>query len=134
MPYYVLQRTIDALNGRGMSIKGARILILGIAYKKNVDDTRESPSLKLIELYRQKGALVDYNDPYVPRIPKLRRYNLRMSSVPLDEKTLSGYDAVVIAPDHADYDYKWIYANAKLLIDTRNATKASMGDKKVVKA
>ena len=134
MPYYVLQRTIDALNGRGMSIKGARILILGIAYKKNVDDTRESPSLKLIELYRQKGALVDYNDPYVPRIPKLRRYNLRMSSVPLDEKTLSGYDAVVIATDHADYDYKWIYANAKLLIDTRNATKASMGDKKVVKA
>lgn len=134
MPYYVVQKTIDALNERDKNIKGAKILILGIAYKKNVDDMRESPSLKLIELYRKKGALVDYNDPHIPSIPKLRNYRLKMSSVPLNRKTVPGYDAVVIATDHSDYEYEWIYANSALIIDTRNAMKVPLNDGRVVKA
>lgn len=134
MPYYVVQKTVDALNERGITIKGAKILILGIAYKKNVDDMRESPSLKLLELYSGKGAVVDYNDPYIPEIPKLRHYNFEMKSVPLKKDTISAYDAVVISTDHSDYDYKWLYANARLIIDTRNAMGASLGDDKVVKA
>ena len=135
MPYYVVQKTTDALNERGTTIKGAKILILGIAYKKNVDDMRESPSLKLIELFRGKGAIVDYNDPYIPEIPKLRHYNLiEMKSVPLKENTVSVYNAVVISTDHSDYDYKWLYTNARLIIDTRNAMGISLGDSKVVKA
>jgi len=121
MPYYVVQKTVDALNERGMSLKRARILVLGIAYKKNVDDTRESPSLKLIELYRERGAAVDYNDPYVPEIPKLRHYDLKLKSVALNEQTVSSYDAVVIVTDHSAYDFKFIAEKAKLVIDTRNA-------------
>ncbi len=135
MPYYVLQRTMDALNGRGLSIKGARILLLGVAYKKNVDDMRESPSLKLIELYRDRGAVVEYNDPFIPEIPPLRHYNLAgMRSVTLTAELLAAYDAVVIATDHADYDYPWVREHARLLIDTRNAIGAALTDKKVVKA
>ena len=96
---------------------------------------RESPSLKLIELFRGKGALVGYNDPYIPEIPKLRHYNLEeMKSVPVNESTISAYNAVVISTDHSDYDYKWIYSHAKLIIDTRNAIGAPLGDSKVVKA
>lgn len=134
MPYYVVQKTMDALNERGTSLKDARILILGIAYKKNVDDMRESPSLKLMELYKNKGAVVDYNDPYIPEMPKTRNYDLGLRSVPLSQDTVSSYDAVVIATDHADYDYGWLYSNARLIIDTRNAMNLSLDDKKVVKA
>jgi UDP-N-acetyl-D-glucosamine dehydrogenase len=134
MPYYVVQKTIDALNDRGKSVKGSKILILGVAYKRDVDDMRESPSLRLIELYRNKGARVDYNDPYIPEMPKLRRYKYKMKSVPLNAKTLSGYDAVVIATDHSVYDYDFLYSHARLIIDTRNALKVSIYDKKAVKA
>lgn len=134
MPYYVVQKTIEALNQRGLSIKGARVLILGIAYKKNVDDMRESPSFKLMELFMGKGAVVDYNDPHIPKIPKLRHYSFDMNSVSLDGDALSGYDAVVIATDHSDYDYQWVRSRAKLIIDTRNAMKAGLNDGKVVKA
>ena len=134
MPYYVVQKTADALNERGRTIKGAKILILGIAYKKNVDDMRESPSLKLLELYKEKGAMVDYNDPYIPEIPKLRHYNLDMKSIPLTKETVSSYDAVVISTDHSDYDYQWLYSHARLIIDTRNAMGVSLNDGKVVKA
>ena len=134
MPYYVVQKTADALNERGRTIKGAKILILGIAYKKNVDDMRESPSLKLLELYKEKGAIVDYNDPYIPEIPKLRHYNLDMKSIPLTKETVSSYDAVVISTDHSDYDYQWLYSHARLIIDTRNAMGVSLDDGKVVKA
>lgn len=134
MPYYAVQKTADALNERGVTIKGSKILILGIAYKKDIDDMRESPSLKLLELYSKKGAVVDYNDPYIPEIPKLRHYNLEMKSVPLNKDTVPSYDAVVIATDHSDYDYKWLYAHARLIIDTRNAIGASLNDDKVVKA
>jgi UDP-N-acetyl-D-glucosamine dehydrogenase len=135
MPYYVVQKTIDALNEKGLSIKGAKILILGIAYKKNVDDMRESPSLKLIELYRNKGAIVDYNDPYIPEMPKLRHHNLLdMKSVPLNKETVGGYEALVIATDHSDYDYQFLHEHARLIIDTRNAMKVGLNDGKVVKA
>jgi UDP-N-acetyl-D-glucosamine dehydrogenase len=134
MPYYVVQKTVDTLNQKGISIKGAKVLVLGIAYKKNVDDMRESPSFKLMELFMGKGAVVDYNDPHIPRIPKLRHYSFDMSSTPLTGENLSRYDAVVIATDHSDYDYQWIHSHAKLIIDTRNAMKAGLNDTKVVKA
>ncbi|NOX19766.1 MAG: nucleotide sugar dehydrogenase [Nitrospirae bacterium] len=123
MPYYVVTKTIDALNERGKSIKGARILILGLAYKKDVDDTRESPSLKLMELFEQKGAHVDYNDPFVPRTQKMRRYNFKKKSISLSENNLKKYDCVVISTDHSSYDYEFIVKHSNLIIDTRNATK-----------
>ncbi len=134
MPYYVVRKTMEALNERGKSIKGAKILVLGLAYKKNIDDVRESPSLKLIELCKDKGAIVDYNDPNIPETHKMRKYNLMMKSVPLKEETISEYDAVIIATDHSDYDYQWLYEKAKLIVDTRNAIGVPLGDEKVVKA
>ena len=133
MPHYVVERTVQALNERGVPAKGARILLLGLAYKRDVDDMRESPSLKLIELFRERGALVDYNDPYLPRMPHLRKYHYEMESVPLTAETLAGYDCAVIATDHTCYDYGLIVEHSKLVIDTRNAT-AGYGSEKVVKA
>lgn len=123
MPYYVVQRAIEALNERGKSIKGAKILILGMAYKKDVDDMRESPSLVLYELFEKKGAIVDYNDPYFPEIPKLRKYDIHKKSVPLTKANLQKYDCVVIATDHSEYDGDFIARNAKLIVDTRNLIK-----------
>ena len=134
MPYYVIDRVVHALNERGMSIKSSKILVLGLAYKKDVDDTRESPSLKLIDLLMQRGAGVDYNDPYVPRTVKLRKYDLKMTSVPLTEENLGKYDCVVIATDHSDYDYDFIVRNSSLVVDTRNATKGVKERDKIVKA
>lgn len=134
MPYYVVQKTVDALNEKGMSIKGAKILVLGIAYKRDVDDMRESPSLKLIELYKEKGATVDYNDPYIPEMPKLRHHNLDMRSVELTREAIGRFDAVVISTDHSDYDYPWIREHARLIIDTRNAMGTAGSSAKVVKA
>ncbi|AQQ71519.1 UDP-N-acetyl-D-glucosamine 6-dehydrogenase [Limihaloglobus sulfuriphilus] len=135
MPSYVVARTMDALNEHKKSLKGSKVLLLGLAYKKDIDDVRESPSMELIELLVDKGAKVDYNDPYIPKTPKMRMYNLGMKSKPLTEKSLAGYDAVLIATDHSDYDYKWIVKNAKLVVDTRNATKeVKTGRKKIFKA
>ncbi|MBE0460431.1 MAG: nucleotide sugar dehydrogenase [Candidatus Aminicenantes bacterium] len=122
MPYYVVSKTIDALNERKRSIYGAKILVLGIAYKKDVDDQRESPSLKLIQLLQKKGAKVAYNDPYVPRSFGHREYpDLDLKSVPLSEETLKSFDAVIIATNHSMYDFDWIVKNSFLVIDTRNA-------------
>ncbi|MFC2165097.1 nucleotide sugar dehydrogenase [Acidobacteriota bacterium] len=133
MPYYVVDKIIDALNERGRVIKGSKILVLGIAYKKDVDDQRESPSLKIISLLKDRGAVVDYNDPYVVRSSGHRDYpGLNMKSVGLTEKKLKAYDAVVIATDHSEYDYDWIVKNSFLVIDTRNAVKKKR--KKVIKA
>jgi UDP-N-acetyl-D-glucosamine dehydrogenase len=133
MPYYVVDKIIDALNERKRVIKGAKVLVLGIAYKKDVDDQRESPSLKIISLLKDRGAVVDYNDPFVERSSGHRDYpGLNMKSVRLTEKKLKAYDAVVIATDHSDYDYDWIVKNAFLVIDTRNAVKQKR--KKVIKA
>jgi len=109
--------------------------VLGLAYKKDIDDLRESPSIELIELLQQKGARVDYNDPYIPRTHKQRRHNLRMASKKLSAIMLAGYDAILISTDHSDYDYNWIVKNAKLVVDARNATAAvRRAGKKVIKA
>jgi UDP-N-acetyl-D-glucosamine dehydrogenase len=122
MPHYVVARTMDALNNRKKSLNGSKILILGLAYKPDIDDVRESPSLELIELLRDKGAQVDYNDPYIPATHKQRRYNLQMKSKPLSAAMLKKYDAVLISTNHSDYDYDWIVKCSQLVIDTRNAT------------
>ncbi|HKW35785.1 MAG TPA: nucleotide sugar dehydrogenase [Candidatus Acidoferrum sp.] len=127
MPYHVAEATANALNNHKKSIKGSKILLLGVAYKKDVDDLRESPSLKIMQLFLQRGAALDYNDPYFPQLHKMRHYNYEhMKSVPLNPQTLASYDAVVIATDHSSYDYIAIVDSAKLVIDTRNATRRVM--------
>ena len=124
MPYHVADAVAGALNDRQKSMKGSKLLVLGVAYKKDVDDLRESPTLKIMQLLQQRGAAVDYNDPYFPQLHKMRHYNYEnMKSVALDPKTLAGYDAVVIATDHSSYDYFGIVEAAKLVVDTRNATR-----------
>ncbi|MDP6637004.1 MAG: nucleotide sugar dehydrogenase [Phycisphaerae bacterium] len=135
MPKYVIGKLMEALNDHKKSVRGSKILVLGLAYKKDIDDVRESPSLELIELLKEKGAKVDYNDPYCPRTHKMREHNLKMSSRKLSAGMLQSYDAVLISTDHTDYDYQFIVSNAKLVIDTRNATKnVKRGRKKIVKA
>jgi UDP-N-acetyl-D-glucosamine dehydrogenase len=135
MPHYVITRTMDALNERKKSLNGSKILVLGLAYKPDIDDVRESPSLELIELLRDKGAKVDYNDPYIPATHKQRRYNLKMKSKPLSTDMLKKYDAVLISTNHSNYDYDWIVKNSRLVIDTRNATTdVKHGRNKIVKA
>ncbi len=124
MPYYVVNKTIEALNARGKAVNGAKILVLGVAYKRDIDDPRESPALKLISLFQGKGAKVSYNDPYIPRSAGHREYpGMDLRSMPLTPARLRGADAVVIATDHSDYDYPWIVKHAGLVIDTRNAVK-----------
>ena len=133
MPYYVVTKTIEALNENGKPIKGAKILILGLAYKEDIDDQRESPSLKIISLLKKHGADVSYNDPYVPQASGYRDYpGLVLESVELTGSILKASDAVVIVTAHSDYDFDWIAKNASLIIDTRNAIKKKM--KNVVKA
>ena len=135
MPHYVVQRMMEALNDRKKSLNGSKVLVLGLAYKKDIDDVRESPSLELIELLKGKGAKVDYNDPYIPRTHKQRDYDLQMKSKALSARMLKSYDVVLIATDHSDYDYKWIVDNARLVVDTRNATATvRRGRNKIVKA
>jgi UDP-N-acetyl-D-glucosamine dehydrogenase len=121
MPYFVIDQTAAALNEYERSLKGSKILVLGIAYKKDIDDLRESPALTIIELLRQRGAIVAYNDPYFPRVDRGRHYDLSMANTPLEH--LDEYDAVLIVTDHSDYDYARIVSEARLVIDTRNATK-----------
>jgi UDP-N-acetyl-D-glucosamine dehydrogenase len=133
MPYYVRQKTIEALNERGRSVKGAKVLVLGLAYKKDIDDSRESPSLKIISLFKAKGAKVSYNDPYIPHLVGHREYpGLELKSVPLTKALLRKADVVVISTDHTAYDYDLIVKNSKLVVDTRNAVKRRR--KNVVKA
>ncbi len=133
MPYYVVTKTIEALNENGKPIKGAKILILGLAYKEDIDDERESPSLKIISLLKKHGAEVSYNDPYVPQASGYRDYpGLVLESVELTGSILKASDAVIIVTAHSDYDFDWIAKNASLIIDTRNAIKKKM--KNVVKA
>lgn len=134
MPYYVIDKVVHALNQRGKSIKSSRVLIMGLAYKKDIDDTRESPSLKLIELLMQNGANVDYNDPYIPQTRKMRKYDFNKSSVTLTQETLRQYDCVVIATDHTSYDYELVVNNSALVVDTRNATKNFTNNGNIVRA
>jgi len=127
MPYHVVDAIASALNNHKKSLKGSKLLILGVAYKKDVDDLRESPSLKIMQLLQQRGAEFDYNDPYFPKLHKMRHYNFEnMKSVPLNPETLAGYDAVVISTDHSSYDFGAIVDAAKLVVDTRNATRRVM--------
>jgi UDP-N-acetyl-D-glucosamine dehydrogenase len=121
MPYFVIEQTADALNHRSKSVKGSKILVLGLAYKRDIDDLRESPSLTIIELLREKGAHVSYNDPYFPSVGRGRHYDLNMTNTPLDD--LGQFDAVLIVTDHTSYDYSAIVEQSQLVVDTRNATK-----------
>jgi UDP-N-acetyl-D-glucosamine dehydrogenase len=127
MPYYVIEQTAAALNEHGKPLKNSRILVLGMSYKRDVDDLRESPSLTIIELLRQRGSIVSYNDPYFPYVGQGRHYNLDMHCTPLDDLAL--YDCVLIVTDHSDYDYPRIVGEAQLVVDTRNATKGIKSDK-----
>jgi UDP-N-acetyl-D-glucosamine dehydrogenase len=120
MPYHIVDFITEALNVRSKALKGSKVLILGVSYKKDIDDLRESPAITIIEGLQKHGALVSYNDPYFPKIGKGRKYNLQMQRVPLED--LGQYDCVVIVTDHSDYDYQRIVDEAQLVIDTRNAT------------
>ena len=119
-PYYVIEKTVQALNARHKALNGARVLVLGLADEKGVDDLRESPALTIMELLRRRGADVSYNDPYFPFVGHGRHYDLNLTCAPLDK--LSRYDCVLIVTDHSAYDYTRITREAKLVIDTRNAT------------
>ena len=119
MPEWVISKLADALNDRCKSIRGSRVLVLGIAYKKNVDDMRESPSVEMMELLRAKGALIDYADPHVPVFPKMREHRFDLKSVEITPASLAGYDVVLLATDHARFDYAMIKAHAPLIVDTR---------------
>ena len=121
MPYHVLASVSSALNGHKKSVNGARVLVLGVAYKKDIDDLRESPALTIIELLQKDGAHVSYHDPYFPFIGKGRKYDLQMKCATLDN--LGHYDCVLIVTDHSDYDYRRIVQESALVVDTRNATK-----------
>jgi UDP-N-acetyl-D-glucosamine dehydrogenase len=121
MPYHVVESIGAALNHRGKTLNGASVLILGVSYKKDIDDLREAPALTIIELLQRKGAMVSYNDPYFPTIGRGRKYDLRLNSAPLDN--LRDYDCVVIVTDHSDYDYARVVSKSRLVVDTRNATR-----------
>ncbi len=119
MPLWVVDKVSDALNSHAKAINGSKILILGIAYKKNVDDMRESPSAELLQLLSDKGAHVDYSDPFVPAFPKMRNYHFDLVSIELTSEAIRSYDVVLIATDHDAFDYEHIMAHAKLIVDTR---------------
>ena len=121
MPYFVIDQLADGLNRHRKAINGSKILVLGVAYKRDIDDLRESPSLTIIELLRDKGAEVYYNDPFFPKVGQGRHYALNMTNTPLEN--LGQYDAVMIVTDHSSYDYRAIVDQAQLVVDTRNATK-----------
>jgi UDP-N-acetyl-D-glucosamine dehydrogenase len=119
MPDWVVGKIADALNRRGKPIRGSRILILGIAYKKNVDDMRESPAVALMEILRAKGAEISYSDPHVPVFPRMREHKFDLTSMALDEEVLAGFDCVVLATNHDAFDYQLIGRRARLIVDTR---------------
>ena len=119
MPEWVISKVVDSLNDRSKSIKGSNALVLGIAYKKNVDDMRESPSVELMEILQQKGAIISYSDPHVPVFPKMRKHQFNLKSVLLTADTIGNYDFVLLATNHDAFDYDLIKKHAKLIIDTR---------------
>ena len=135
MPEYVVDKTAEALNEDCKSVKGSNIIVVGLAYKPNVDDTRETPAAEIIELLAERGARVSYHDPHVPSFPNMRNYKFDMNSVALDQATLSNADCVVIVTDHEITDWEAISEHANLVIDTRNAmTKVSNPKARIVKA
>jgi UDP-N-acetyl-D-glucosamine dehydrogenase len=130
IPYFVISKVTEALNSRGKSLQGASVLVLGIAYKKDLDDDRESPSLKLLDILKKQGARLRYNDPHIPHLKKTRKYDYSsMRSLKLTEKLLKETDLVLLATDHSDYDYEMIARHAQLIVDTRNAVKITKKNK-----
>ena len=121
MPDYVVERVTSALNTAGKAVRGSTILVLGLAYKANVDDTRESPSFELIHLLRGLGAIVDYSDPHVPQALPVRKHELGMTSIDLTPRAIAGYDAVLVATAHQAFDFRLVAEHARLVVDTRNA-------------
>jgi UDP-N-acetyl-D-glucosamine dehydrogenase len=119
MPAWVIAKVADALNSRSRAVMGSRILVLGIAYKKDVEDMRESPSVALMELLRARGAVVDYSDPHVPVFPRMREHHFDLSSVELTAASLASYDVVLLATGHSAFDYELVRQNASLIVDTR---------------
>ena len=127
MPYHVVASVASALNRQQKSLNGSRVLVLGVAYKKDIDDLRESPALTIIELLQKQGAEVSYNDPYIPLIGKGRKYDLQMKCSPVEN--LQQCDCVLIVTDHSSYDYARIVAESQLVVDTRNATRGIQSSK-----
>ena len=119
MPEWVVGKIMDALNDRGKALHGAQVLVLGIAYKKNVDDMRESPSVELMNLLKKKGAEVLYADPFVPKFPPMRKYKFDLASTSLTPAVIERVDCVLVATDHDDFDYQMIGRHAQLIVDTR---------------
>ncbi len=131
MPKYVLEKIFNALNERSKSIKNSKILVLGLSYKKNIDDIRESPSLEIIDLLLKKGAIVKYNDPFIPKMPRVRMYNLQIDSIEINKNILNSFDCVLLLTDHDIFPYEMIRKNSRLIIDTRGRFKSS---KNIIKA
>jgi UDP-N-acetyl-D-glucosamine dehydrogenase len=128
MPYFVVTRVMEILNEHGKALKNSKILVLGLAYKKDIDDNRESPAMKIIEILKEKGAQVEYNDPHIPRCSGMRHYpGVDLTSVPLNDTVLQGADCILLVTDHSAYDYKSIASKANLIVDTRNAFKGISG-------
>lgn len=123
MPHWVVQKTADALNEHGKAVKGSRILVLGLAYKKNIDDSRESPAVEIMELLQAKGAKVDYSDPHIPSFPKKRDYHFDLDSVTLTADNIANYDCLILATDHDNFDYELLGNQARLIVDTRGRLK-----------
>ena len=134
MPDYVVSKIVNALNANGKPLNGSRILVLGVAYKRDTDDIRESPGVEIIDILKGKGSKVDYSDPHISSFSGMRHYpDLKMKSIQLSDRNLKKYDCAVIITDHSDYDYDRIVKNSKIVVDTRNATKKSKS-RKIVKA
>jgi len=123
MPHYVIDRTVDALNSKKKAMNGSRVLVLGMAYKKNVDDSRESPSAELLSLLHEKGARIDYSDPHIPEFPDKRDYDFDLASVELTPENIASYDCLILATDHDAFDYEMIREHAELIVDTRGIYK-----------
>lgn len=135
MPAHVVAKVAEALNDRGRPVKGSRILILGAAYKKDVDDPRESPAFELIEQLQGRGAVVSYHDPRIPTLPPMRKYDIRLAAEPITPENLASKDCTLICTDHSDYNWNLIVAHSRLVIDTRNATRGVVeGREKIIPA
>jgi UDP-N-acetyl-D-glucosamine dehydrogenase len=135
MPQYVLQRVVEALNDHGKAVRGSKVCVLGVAYKRDVDDPRESPAFEVLEGLQERGAVVSYSDPHVPTLPRMRRHKVRLDSAALTEEFLAGQDCVVVITDHTKFDFEHITRHSRLVVDTRNATTACQpGQCRIVKA
>ncbi|HEV3261326.1 MAG TPA: nucleotide sugar dehydrogenase [Gemmataceae bacterium] len=135
MPQYVVHRVAEALNDQGQAVKGSRVCVLGVAYKSNVDDPRESPAFTILELLQKRGAAVSYSDPHIPVLPSMRHHSIQLTSQPLTEQFVAAQDCLVIVTAHDAFDFEWVVRHARLVVDTRNATHGIAADGcRIVKA